>query len=185
MSNFLVALENFDFRSALWLFLIAFVLHEAEEWNIAEFEHRNFVGLPPAATHKSARTWVVFICVVGFVWCAAATLSGSPTVAAFVFLPAIALALQNALQHVYWSFYFRQYAPGVITSVLLLIPIGCYLLAKAVQQGHAPVWYVAVWAVLIGLGLIQTVRAGNKMTPFIRAVHNIGIRLSEKIFKSS
>ncbi len=119
--------------------------------------------------------------MVGLVWCAVATLPGSPTIAAWVILPAVAIMLQNALQHVYWSFYFRQYAPGVITSVLLLIPIGCYVAARAVQQGYAPIWYAAVWAVLPVLGLAQTVKAGNKMTPLIRAINNIGIGLAERI----
>jgi hypothetical protein len=105
--------------------------------------------------------------------------------ALFVFLPAIALALQTVLQHVYWLFYFRQYAPGVVTLVLLLIPIGCYLVTRAVQGGYVPLWYVVIWALLIVPGLVQTVRAGNEMTPPIRAIHNLGTRLAERIFKVS
>jgi hypothetical protein len=181
MSHVLTALEQIGFQGTWWLFLFAFVLHEAEEWNISKFEHRNFEGLPSAATDRSARMWIAFISVVGLIWCAVATLPGNPTIAAWVILPAIAIALQNALQHVYWSFYFRQYAPGVITSVLLLIPLGCYVIARAVQQGYVPIWYAAVLAVLPVLGLAQTVKAGNKMTPLIRAINNIGITLSERI----
>jgi hypothetical protein len=185
MGTILRVIEGLGFLGALWLFLLAFVLHEAEEWNITGFEHRNFVGLPLAATEKSARVWIVFICAVGLVWCAVATVSGSPTIAAFVFLPAIAMALGNALQHVYWSFYFRQYAPGIITAVVLLIPLGTYVIATAVHKGYVPMWYVAVWGVLIGFVLVQTVRAGNTMTPFVRAVYKIGNGLSEKLAKSS
>jgi hypothetical protein len=183
MSNILAALENLDFLSVLWLFPIAFALHEAEEWNIMKWYHRNYANLPPA-TDRGARTWIVFISLVGFAWIAVAVLPGSPSVAAFVSLPAIALAIQNALQHIYWLFYFKQYAPGVVTSVLLVIPIGGYIFARAVQQGYTPVWYVALWAVLVVPGLVQTVRAGNEMTPPIRAIHNLGIKLSEMIFKS-
>jgi hypothetical protein len=72
----------------------------------------------------------------------------------------------------------------VVTSVLLVLPIGGYIVARAVQQGYAPVWYVAIWAVLMTPGLIQTVRAGNEMTAPIRAIHNWGIKLSEMMFKS-
>jgi hypothetical protein len=185
MGTILSVLENLNFLSALWLFLLAFVLHEAEEWNITRFEHRNFVGLPPAATEKSARMWIVFICAVGLVWCAVATVFGSPTIAAFVFLPAIAMAMGNALQHVYWSAYFRQYAPGIITAVVLLIPLGTYVIATAVQRGYVPIWYVAVWGALIGFVLVQTVRAGNTMTPFVRAVYKIGFGLSERLARLS
>src|SRR5512137_385488 len=143
MSNILTALEALDFLTALWLFLLAFVLHELEEWHITEFERRNFVEVPPTATGRSARMWIAFICTVGLIWCAAATLPGIPSVAAWVFLPAIALALPNALQHAFWSLYFKQYAPGVITAVALLIPIGGYVAAWAVWQGYVPLWYVA------------------------------------------
>jgi hypothetical protein len=181
MNAILPALESLNFLTALWLFLFAFVLHELEEWHITEFERRNFVELPPTATGRSARMWIAFICTVGLVWCAAATLPGIPTIAAWVFLPAIAAALTNTLQHVYWSLYFKQYAPGVITAVGLLIPIGGYVAAWAVQQEYAPVWYVAI---LAGLGvwvLVHTVRDGNRMSPIIRAVYSLGFRLSEKL----
>lgn len=176
-----LSIEHLDFLSLLWLFLIFFVIHEAEEWNISEFERRNFVGVPSTVTKKNARMWIGIICVVGFVWCAAATLSGNPTVAAYVFLPAIALVLGNALQHVFWTFYFRQYSPGLITAVLLLIPLGGYLVARAVQQGYAPLWYVAAWVVPIVLLVVHTVRAGNEMTPPIRAVYYLGNWLAEKL----
>lgn len=184
MGNLLAAIGNIEFLSALWAFPVAFAAHEFEEWNIMKWYHRNYVDLPPS-TDRGARTWIVFVSLIGFVWCAIAVLPGSPSVAAFVFIPAIAIALLNALQHLYWLFHFRQYAPGVVTSVTLLLPVGCYLVARAVQQGFVPVWYVGIWIVMIALGLFQTVRAGNEMTPLIRAIHNLGTWLSERIFGSA
>lgn len=184
MSNILATINNLDFLTVLWLFPVAFALHEAEEWNIMKWYHRNFTDLPPA-TDRSARTWIVFVSLVGFVWCAVAVLPGNPAVGAFVFLPAIAIGMQNALQHIYWLFDFRQYAPGVVTSVLLLIPIVFYITVRAVQQGFAPIWYVAIWSLLILPGLVQTVKASREMTSAVRAMHMMGIKLSMRIFKSS
>ncbi len=179
MSSVLIALGRLDFVNTLWLFFLIFVAHELEEWNIDRFERRNFVGLPPAATDRSARMWIAFVVVVGLIWCAVATLPGNPTIAAWVILPAITIMLQNALQHVYWSFYFRQYAPGVLAAALLLIPLCCYVAARAVQ--YVPIWYAAVWVIVLVLESAQTVRAGNKMTPIIRAINNIGIMLANRI----
>jgi hypothetical protein len=170
-----------NFLTAIWLFFLAFVLHEVEEWNIDQFEHRNFVGLPPAATDRSARMWIGFVVLIGLIWCTAATLPGNPTIAAWIILPAIAIMLQNALQHVFWVFYFRQYAPGVVTAVLLMIPLGSYVIAMAIEQKHVPIWYIALWTAVIILGFVQTVRAGNKMTPLVRTINNIGIWLSDRI----
>ena len=162
----------------LWLFIVAFVIHEIEEWNITEFERRNFVNVFDFVTKKNARMWIGFICVVGFVWCAAATLPGNPTLAAYVFLPAIAMTFGNALQHIFWAFYFRQYPPGLITSVLLLIPIDTYIIVKALLKGYVSPWYVAALAGLMIPMLVHTVKAGNEMTPPIRAIYRLGDRLS-------
>ncbi|RPJ23587.1 MAG: HXXEE domain-containing protein [Chloroflexi bacterium] len=181
MSSIVTDLEQISLLNLLWIFFFIFVLHEFEEWNIDRFERQHFEGLPPAATDRSARMWIGFVSLVGLIWCAAAALPGNPRIAAWIFLPAIAILLQNALQHIYWSWYFRQYAPGVITAALLLIPAGCYVIARAIEQGYVPTWYVAVLAALIMIGSAQTIRAGNKMTPLIRTINNIGIWLSDRI----
>jgi len=183
-NSILTAVAQIDFLSLLWLFLIAFVVHEAEEWNITRFERRNFVGVTPTITERNARMWIRIVCVVGLVWCVAATLPGNPVAAAYLFLPAIALACGNALQHVFWTFYFRQYAPGVITAVSLLIPTGCYVAVRAVRQGYVPLWYAALLAVLIVPPLVHTVRAGNEMTPPIRAIYALGNWFSERVLSN-
>ena len=180
MNDILAIGEQLDFMAGLWAFVVAFALHEAEEWNIIRWYQRNYVDLPPT-TDKAARTWIVFISMMGLVWCTVATLPGNPTIAAFVLLPAIALALQNALQHVYWLFYFKQYAPGIISSVVFLIPLGVYLNIQAVSHNYVPIWYAGILALLIIPGLFQTVKAKNRMTPQIRSVHNFSIKLNEWI----
>jgi hypothetical protein len=166
-----------DFSTWLWLFAIAFALHEAEEWNILCWYQRNYSDLPPS-TNKAVRVWIVFVILIGFIWCAVATVPSNPSFAAFVFLPAIAIAMQNALQHVFWLFYFKQYAPGVITSVFCLIPLGVYLAIRAVSQHFVPLWYVGILILLLIPGLVQTILAKNRMTKQIRAIHHLGIRLA-------
>ncbi len=181
MHNLVVTLEQLGFLNLVWVFFFMFVLHEFEEWNIDQFERQHFEGLPPAATDRSARMWIAFVCLVGLIWCVAATLPDNPTTAAWIFLPAVAIMLQNALQHIYWSYYFRKYAPGTVTAALLLIPAGGYVMLRAVGQGYVPAWYAALWGALVILGVAQTVKAGNQMTPLIRTINTIGIWLAERI----
>ena len=183
MSTIVTALGQINYLNMLWIFFFVFILHELEEWNIDQFEHQHFKGLPPAATDRSARMWIGFVILVGLVWCALATLPGDPRLSAWIFLPAIAIMLQNAIQHIFWSLYFKRYAPGTITSILLVIPFGSYLIARAVQEGYVPVVYTAVCAAFILAGTLQTVRAGSNMTALIRTINNIGIWLSDRLLK--
>jgi hypothetical protein len=183
MSNILTIFDQLSFLNTLWLFFVVFALHELEEWNIIKFERRNFIGIPPAATEKSDRMFIGFFILVGFIWCAAATLPGSPVVAVYIILPVIFFMLTNSIQHVFWSLYFKQYAPGIITAVLLLIPINCYVIFRAIQQEYVSIWYVGACTLLAVSALVKTVRAGKQMTPYVQAAHNIGVWCSEKLLK--
>ncbi len=91
---------------------------------------------------------------------------------------AIVLVLQNALQHVYWLFLFEAYAPGVVTSVFLLIPVTLYLIAMALRDRLLSWWYVVALLALMTPGLIATVESGNTLTPQIRAIHDFAIALA-------
>ncbi len=181
MNTITATLGQVNFLYIVWIFFVFFVLHEFEEWNIDQFEHEHFEGIPSAATNRSAHMWILFISLAGLLWCVIATALGSPTVAAWIILPAVAVMLQNAIQHIVWSVYFRMYAPGVISAALLLIPSGSYLFARALRQGYLPIWYEMVLVMFIAVGVAQTIRAGNKMTPFIRAINNLGIWFSNRI----
>lgn len=125
--------------------------------------------------------WIACVCLVGLIWVTVAVLPGNPATGAWIMLPAIAIMLQNALQHVYWCFYFKQYSPEVITAALCLIPLGGFIITRAVGQGYVPIGYVAACAALVVIGLAQTLWAGNKMTPLIRTINIIGVKLSERI----
>lgn len=175
MKRVLEALSRMEFKKVAWLFAIAFALHEAEEWNIMVWYDQYFAD-PPRMSN--AVTWfaLAFISAVGLVWTFLATLPKNQKITAFIilFFP-VALAFQNALQHVYWVFLFGAYAPGVVTSVLLLIPLTAYLVARAVREKSVPRWYVVALIIFIIPSLIGTVRAGNTVTPQIHAMHeNIG-----------
>jgi hypothetical protein len=177
MNDILAVLERLDFLTVLWLFPIAVAVHEAEEWNIVRWYEQNFANLPPL-TDKGARAWLVFSSLLGFVWTGIAVLPAHPAVAAFVLLLAFALMLQNGLQHIYYLFYFRHYAPGVVTTMILLIPTISYLTARAVQEGHVPFWYAILFVVLAIPNLVQTVQARNTMPPSLHAVHRFGAALA-------
>ena len=167
-----------SFLTAIWLLPVALLLHEAEEWNILRWEQRNFVNLP-AKTNVSVRAFLVVFTLFGFLWTALAALPSNPTIAAFVLLPFAAGAFLNALQHLFYTMYFRQYAPGGITSVVLYLPIVGYLTGRAIQENLVPVAYVVVLVIPTILGLIHTIKAGNRVTPPFRAMSDLGMAFSK------
>jgi hypothetical protein len=170
-----------DYHNAIRLFAAAFALHEAEEWNSLRWHERNFVDLPAGETDASIRTFLVFASVVVLGWAAVVTVWGNPKLAAFLFLPTAAIAFQNALQHVYWLFRFREYAPGVMTAAVLLIPGTIYLAGAALHEAYVPAWYVAGLAILVLPGLIQTVRAGHRLTPPLRAILKFSVAMARRL----
>jgi len=172
------ALSHMSFLTAIWLFPVALALHEAEEWNILPWQQRNFVNLP-AKTTTSVRTVLVFVTLLGLLWTSLAALPKNPTIAAFAFLPFAAIGFLNALQHLFYTLYFREYAPGVITSALLLLPISVYLAARAIQEDLVPVVYIVAIGMVAMLGLIQTMKAGNTFIPAFRAISHFGMALSK------
>jgi len=176
--NLVAFLNQMPFLTAIWLFPVALALHEAEEWNILGWQQRNFVNLP-AKTHASVRTVLVFVILLGFLCTALAAWPNNLTIAAFVLFPFAAIGFLNALQHLFYTMYFRQYAPGVITSVVLLLPISGYLTARAIQENLVPLVYVVVLMLLVILGLIQTMNAGNTLIPAFRAISHFGMALSK------
>lgn len=155
-------------------------LHEVEEWNILNWEQRNFANLP-AKTNTSVRTFLVFLTLFGFLWTALAAWPNNLKFAAYMILALAAGAFLNTLQHLFYTMYFRQYAPGVITSVVLYLPISGYLVAKAIAENLVPVGYVVGLGILAILGLIQTIKAGNTFISLFRSISRLGVALSKML----
>ncbi len=179
VDQLLTLLTASDFLVLVWLFPIAVTIHEFEEWNIVRWYERNFVNLPPLED-RGLRAWIVFSSLLAFAWTALAVLTGSAPLAGFILLLAFALMLQNALQHIFYVVYFRSYAPGVITGVLLLVPIILYLTVRAVSDAIVPGWYALLLIAFTLPNLVQTVRAGNTMLPSLLAVHRFGSALARR-----
>lgn len=169
--------QGVSFSTVIWLLPVAIALHEIEEWNIIDWYHRNFVDLP-AITNTSTRVFIVFMSLYGFAWTAVALLFVNLKITAFLLSLLAVVVLLNALQHVYWVIAFRDYAPGVITSVLLVTPVIMFLGLVAGYQGLLPIWYEVLLCILVMPGLAQTAMAGNRLTRMLQAISRVGLLLA-------
>ena len=151
---------------SLWWVAAAMTVHEAEEWNIAEWQQRNFVdhtGIPNEAIWLG----LVVITALYLLWILLATRLRSPIAIAAVALPAVALvAVGNSVQHITWTFLFAEYAPGVLTAALLVIPTSVVAMWRMVEVDRRFAIPLLACAALWVAASAQIVSAGRMLQPF-------------------
>ncbi len=173
-----------DLIPQLWILAIVLAIHEAEEWNIYGWYQRNYVEMPPERTPTTIRFFLVFLSVVGFVWVGAAVAWGNPSAAAWIIMPLVGLIVQNVLQHLYWQARFKEYAPGIWSAVLLLLPVSIAIVVTSLRESLVSVWYVLVLGAAIIPGLVDTVKSGNRLSSGILAIHRFSIRCVAMVNKT-
>ena len=165
-------------RSLLWMIGVAFVLHEAEEWNLVPWLTAHFEPAPEFSSAE-ARTLLVLFAFLGFSFTAIALLFLSLRGALFALLPLfVGVVLGNALTHVVWLFHFGAYAPGVLTSAFLLIPLIGLLVHRVLRERLVPAVFVLM---LLGAALVQPLGAalsGSTMGGPQLALQRFGARLA-------
>jgi hypothetical protein len=151
---------------SLWLVAAAMTVHELEEWNIASWGARNFEN-HTGISQEAIWIGIVFITVVFVSWIFLATRLRSPLAISLAALPAVALvAVGNSVQHITWAFLFGEYAPGVVSAVLLVLPASGLAMWNMLQQSRLlaipMVACVALWVA----SSVQIVDAGHVLQPF-------------------
>jgi hypothetical protein len=140
-------------------------LHEAEEWFILSWYERYWTNLQGLSS-ATVRTWLVFSSVTAFVATFLLTRIRRIQIASgLVLLFFVPLLFPNAVQHVFWVFYFGAYAPGVVTAVALLVPAVLYLAIRSVREARLPIWIVAALHLPTVPVMVITLRLGNEAPP--------------------
>ena len=57
----------------------------------------------------------------------------------------------NACFHIFFSFYFQDFSPGVITGVLLYLPVNYLILSAAIKEGYIGGIKEIIYLFVIGL----------------------------------
>jgi hypothetical protein len=174
------------FRRAIWLAPLAWTLHEAEEWNINEFESAHFVDPGYFSRVDHPVLWIALaqVALQGVIWTALTAWPRNPRFAAFLTLPFfVVISFGNVLAHVYWIVYFRGYAPGIATAVLLVAPVVLGLTIRAVRERLIPWWYAAVLYIAAVPGLVATIQAGeqHQLPVWLQTLQQRGIHVAEEI----
>lgn len=151
---------------SLWWVAGAMALHELEEWNIDEWFERNFTNDTGMADEA---VWLGLVIIILLItgWIALATRFRSAAVVAIVALPPVGLvAMGNAFQHLTWTLLFSDYAPGVVTAVLFVMPTSAIALWRMFRVSRAFAVPIAACAALWGVAAVQVVQGGRELQPF-------------------
>lgn len=123
-----------------YLTLPVYMVHQLEEWDNDKFRVfiNNHLGngvnlLTPCAGF--------FINVFGVWGVIAASLYLATSIDAGYVLIAAYLVLINALVHIVAGLVLRAYNPGLVTAIILFLPLGTYLILISLQMGHGSVHF--------------------------------------------
>lgn len=163
---------------SLWLVAAALGVHELEEWNIASWSARNFTN-HTGISDQAIWIGLVVVTLVFAGWILVATRLRSPLAMSLVALPAVALvATGNSVQHVTWTLYFGEYAPGVVSACLLVVPAAVVAMRRMVDVHRLLIFPLAGCAVLWVVAALQVVQTGRELEPFQLALHRFFIGLA-------
>jgi len=117
-----------------------FLLHEMEEYRTALPWIEKHASIVPEFVKPLIPDSPAFIAYAGllflilFAVAGVAALRSRPLSVAWVFFSILLAArLENALLHAMESIALKQYTPGVLTAVLLVLPITSYLMRRLVR----------------------------------------------------
>ena len=149
------------FQKLQWLFPIAVTLHNSEEalsmpkWVLA---HGRQIPFHPGA----ARIWfgLLLLTLAAFAVTYLSARNGKESVWAYLLFGYMAAMLVNvAIPHIPATLAYGGYTPGVVTAILVNLPVMSILLFKAVREQWVSGMKATAYALLVPLGIGAAIAA--------------------------
>ncbi len=147
---------DMDFGNLEWLFPVVIALHNAEEaiwfpaWSLGAGR-----WYPPVAP-RLVRFGVTVLTVLAFVVTWLSARSGRQTVWTYLAFGYMVAMLANVIPHIAASVATRSYTPGVVTAVVLNLPLLSLLVILALRNGYVSGWMAVAYSVAVpGLLLLS------------------------------
>jgi Protein of unknown function with HXXEE motif len=144
-----------QFQRMQWLFPIAVTLHNSEEafympnWVSV---HRGQLPLHPGTA--TLRFALLLLALAAFAVTYLSAQKGKLSVGAYLLFGYAAAMLVNVLiPHVRATWVFGEYTPGVVTAVLINLPVMSILLFKAVREEWVSGMKAIAYALLVPLAI--------------------------------
>jgi hypothetical protein len=140
---------DMDFRNLEWLFPVVITLHNAEEaiWfpGWSKGAGRWYASFAPSV----ARFGVTVLTVLAFVVTWLSARSGRQTVWTYLAFGYMVAMLANVIPHIAASVATRSYTPGVVTAVVLNMPVLSLLVVLALRNGYVSGWMAVAYSIAV------------------------------------
>ncbi len=124
--------NDFTFRKAIWLAPLAYALHQIEEtvfgftiWR-EKYLHASQTLPIPVFFAILMGVYLAFI-LIHNLW-------PNKVTAWFVLAAILAMQFHNGIYHLVGTIYFGEYSPGLITGLIIYIPLSCLFFYKAYKE---------------------------------------------------
>lgn len=148
------------FQRSQWLFPIAVTLHNAEEaiwmpgWVV---KHARQLPIHPPSAWE-IRIALLVLTALAFAVTGWSTKKGRQSLGAYLtFGYIVAMWLNVFVPHIPATVMFRSYTPGVVTAVLINLPVTIYLAESAIREGWVRGWKAAASAIAVPVVLAGTI----------------------------
>tara|TARA_B100000767_G_C19746503_1_gene528788 strand:+ start:712 stop:1239 length:528 start_codon:yes stop_codon:yes gene_type:complete len=124
-----------NFKNLIVLGPLVYALHHFEEhilFNFREWRLRYFADNNPNSTEE-VLTMLISLLLITVVVHLIKNNRGSAHIALFFLMTT---QIVNALFHIFFSFYYYDFSPGVITAILLYLPVNFYIIKAAFKEGY-------------------------------------------------
>lgn len=160
-------------NSLMWLFLVAFMIHDFEEIIVVELwmkkNYHRIYKLVPKSLSKTLKNMseikssqfaiAVFIEFIVFVPITFLAVEHNQYI---LFVGFNALLLLHVFTHLGQSIYCKSYTPGVITGLIVVLPYSLYLFYRMLNEGVVSMNNIVLYAPS-GLIIIPLVMFGHKV----------------------
>ena len=128
-------LNRLSFERAQWAFPVVVTLHNLEEatWLPGFWQNRSW-HLPISAAEF--RIAAGLVAILAYMLTYLSIRGGKKSVSAYMMASFSTIMFLNAIWHIAAAVYVRSYAPGVVTAILLVLPVTIYLLRRALREGY-------------------------------------------------
>jgi hypothetical protein len=139
------------FQTALLLAPLAYALHHIEEHIIFHFRDWRLRYFPDN-NQLSTETVLAILMAISLVYLLLHAIRQTRTSAAMAVLFLMSSQVHNAIYHIGGTLMFRDFSPGLITAILLYVPINLIIVRAAIQDGWLKLHQVAL--LFLGGGLL-------------------------------